>query len=229
MPNEHAAVDQARQTSQTHPATAHAPFAARATLIGALTVAACAPAALAGTVDLPRSPAASPDGNVLVFSWRGDLWKVAGSGGSAIRLTAHPAAEGRSAFSPDGAAIVFDSDRDGSRNLYVMRSDGTAVRQLTFGDSACILAGTGLDGAGRPVAYFESSRENDLYRAARPYMVPLAGGPAVTRVRTSATSGRSSAPPGSGRATPTGWATTDGRSPREATSSTSRTAATARR
>jgi tricorn protease len=181
MPNEDAAVDQARQTSQTHPATAHAPFAARATLVGALAVAAWAPAALAGTVDLPRSPAASPDGNVLVFSWRGDLWKVAGSGGSAIRLTAHPAAEGRSAFSPDGAAIVFDSDRDGSRNLYVMRSDGTAVRQLTFGDSACILAGTGVDGAGRPVAYFESSRENDLYRAARPYMVPLAGGP-VERV-----------------------------------------------
>ncbi len=181
MLTEETSVDQALQASQTAPATAYAPVATRATLVGLAAAAAFASAALAGTVDLPRYPASSPDGNVLVFSWRGDLWKVAASGGSAVRLSAHPASEGRSAFSPDGASIVFDSDRDGSRNLYVMRSDGTAVRQLTFGDSACILSGTGLDGAGRPVAYFESSRENDLYRAARPYMVPLAGGP-VERV-----------------------------------------------
>jgi tricorn protease len=57
-----------------------------------------------------------------------------------------------------------------------MKSDGSDVRQLTFGDSAAILSGTGVDGTGRPVAYFESMRESDLYRAARPYMVPLAGG-----------------------------------------------------
>jgi tricorn protease len=166
-------VEQPSQTCQTHPA-------ARTALAALLALAGTA-AASAGTVDLPRYPAASPDGNVLLFSWRGDLWKVPASGGAAVRLTALPSSEGRSAFSPDGSTIVFDSDRDGSRNLYAMKSDGSAVRQLTFGDSACILAGTGLDGAGRPVAYFESSRENDLYRAARPYMVPLAGGP-VERV-----------------------------------------------
>jgi tricorn protease len=134
----------------------------------------------AQTVNLPRYPAASPDGTVLTFSWRGDLWKVPGSGGAAVRLTANPSGEGRSAFSPDGASIVFDSDRDGGRNLFIMKSDGSAVRQLTFGESA-ILSGCGVDASGRAVAYFESSRDNDLYRATRPFMVPLDGGP-VERV-----------------------------------------------
>ena len=134
----------------------------------------------AQTVNLPRYPAASPDGTVLTFSWRGDLWKVPGSGGAAVRLTANPSNEGRSAFSPDGTSIVFDSDRDGGRNLFIMKSDGSAVRQLTFGESA-ILSGCGVDASGRAVAYFESSRDNDLYRATRPFMVPLDGGP-VERV-----------------------------------------------
>jgi tricorn protease len=115
-----------------------------------------------------------------VFSWRGDLWKCPVSGGAAVRLTGVPSNELRSAFSADGSQVVFESDRDGGRNLFVMRSDGSDVRQLTFGDAAT-LSGCGVDAAGRPVALFESSRDNDLYRAPRPFQVPLAGGP-VERV-----------------------------------------------
>jgi hypothetical protein len=142
-----------------------------AAIVSSLALAVPALTALAGTVDLPRYPALSPDGTVAVFSWRGDVWKCPVTGGGAIRLTANPSNEGRAAFSADGASIVFDSDRDGGRNLYVMKSDGSGVRQLTFGDSVALLSGTGVDGSGRPVAYFESSRENDLFRAPRPYMV----------------------------------------------------------
>lgn len=135
------------------------------------------PQATPGAVDLPRYPAVNPEGTVVVFSWRGDLWKAPASGGGAVRLTSHPANETRAAFSPDGAQIVFESDRDGGRNLLVMNSDGTGLRQLTYGDSALTLAGTGLDAQGRAVAFLDASRENDLYRGVRPYMVPLAGGP----------------------------------------------------
>jgi TolB protein len=37
-------------------------------------------------------------------------------------------------WSPDGEQIAFISDRDGDREIYIMNSDGTNVRQLTFNE-----------------------------------------------------------------------------------------------
>jgi len=37
-------------------------------------------------------------------------------------------------YSPDGARIVFNSDRGGSQQLYVMNSDGSGVKRISFGD-----------------------------------------------------------------------------------------------
>lgn len=34
-----------------------------------------------GEVGLPRFPSISPDGSELIFSWRGDLWRVSSEGG----------------------------------------------------------------------------------------------------------------------------------------------------
>ena len=51
--------------------------------------------AAGGNVDLPRFPSISPDGNEIVFSWRGDLWKVPAASGQAVRLT-----------SPEGSAFA---------------------------------------------------------------------------------------------------------------------------
>lgn len=36
-------------------------------------------------------------------------------------------------FSPDGKYIVFNSDRGGSQQLYIMNSDGSNIRRLSFG------------------------------------------------------------------------------------------------
>jgi TolB protein len=48
------------------------------------------------------------------------------------QLTPNEAAyDSKSAYSPGGGKIVFSSDRDGDRDLYVMDADGTDVRQLT--------------------------------------------------------------------------------------------------
>src|SRR5271166_5877958 len=53
--------------------------------------------------------------------------------GSATNLTRSPASHQRyPSWSPDGARIAFTSDRDGVYNLYVMDTDGSNVRQLTY-------------------------------------------------------------------------------------------------
>src|SRR5690606_8691620 len=104
------------------------------------------PAASAGHVDLPRFPAIRPDGSATTFSWRGDIWRVPSAGGLATRLTAHPSVDTRSAWSPDGATIAFESERDGASNLFLMNPDGSDVRQITFTDRPCTLAGFDADG-----------------------------------------------------------------------------------
>ncbi|HMN95104.1 MAG TPA: S41 family peptidase [Phycisphaerales bacterium] len=137
------------------------------------------PRAVADVVDLPRHPSISPDGSEIVFSWRGDLWKVGSGGGLASRLTSHPQDELASAWSPDGRTIAFESDRDGTRNLHLMNPDGTGLRQVTQLDRAASLAGFGVDGEGRTVLTFHSTLEHDSYRSARPYMVSPDGGEAL--------------------------------------------------
>ena len=137
----------------------------------------CTLPALAATVDLPRYPAASPDGSQVVFTWRGDLWRAPAAGGEAVRLTTNPADDLHACFTPDGGTLVFESTREGARNLWCMPSTGGEPRQLTFGDASVALSGVARRPDGTLAVYCDSSREGDLYRAPRPYAMPLDGGP----------------------------------------------------
>jgi tricorn protease len=74
----------------------------------------------------------TPDGERVVFSWRGDVWSGPSIGGSITRLTAHPAAEGFPCVSSDGKSIAFTSNRTGSEQTYRMPLDGGQPTQLTF-------------------------------------------------------------------------------------------------
>ena len=121
-------------------------------------------------VDLPRFPALSPDGETVTFSWRGDLWSASTDGGDAVRLTRHPADETRSAWSPDGTQIAFESRRDGPRAIYVMNTTGGDVRRVSLSDDSLTLhdwTGMGL--------YVSGRIEGDVYRAERPYVVDPEG------------------------------------------------------
>jgi len=80
---------------------------------------------------LASDPALSPDGKVLAFSWRGDIWSVSTMGGTARQLTRHTARDGQPCFSPDGARIAFISDRHGSSQVYVMPAEGGVPERLT--------------------------------------------------------------------------------------------------
>ena len=127
-------------------------------------------------VDLPRYPSISPNGEQVVFSWRGDLWRVGMEGGKAMRLTSHPGVDSRSAWHPDGSALVFESDRDGYRNIWVIDPDGDGLRQLVQGDTSTILSDFGVGADGQPTIVFDGRFENDFYRGSRPYEVSLEGG-----------------------------------------------------
>lgn len=126
-------------------------------------------------VGFPEFPSLSPDGAIVVFAWAGDLWAAPTTGGTASRLTAHPATERKTAFSPDGSLLAFESDRDGMRNLYLMAltRDGTSllggdIVRVTASDRAQALGGFSADGKS---LYFSGLHEPELHRAARMYAV----------------------------------------------------------
>ncbi|MCG5528258.1 MULTISPECIES: S41 family peptidase [Halorhodospira] len=127
-------------------------------------------------VELPRFPSISPDGEQLVFSWGGDLWRVSATGGTATRLTGHRLDDLHSSWSADGQKLVFASLRDGYLNLWRMRPDGTGLQQVTHGDRFLRSPGFGVDRDGEPLITFSGQLEADVYRDQRPYGVVPDGG-----------------------------------------------------
>jgi Tol biopolymer transport system component len=77
----------------------------------------------------------SPDGQTIVFDLLGDLYTVPLAGGRATRLTNGMAFDAQPRFSPDGAKILFVSDRSGGDNLWTL--------DLTSGDTAQVTKGNG--------------------------------------------------------------------------------------
>jgi len=78
-----------------------------------------------------RYPQVSPDGKQIVFTYKGDIYKVPVEGGVAQRLTTHPGYESFPIWSPDGKQIAFTSDRNGNFDLFVMPAEGGEAKRLT--------------------------------------------------------------------------------------------------
>lgn len=102
--------------------------------------------AQAEPIRLATDPALSPDGQTLVFAWRGDVWSVPTAGGVARPLTLDPKADGEPEFSPDGSQLAFVSDRTGNRQVYVMPAAGGVPTQVTFHTAGYNLRGWHPDG-----------------------------------------------------------------------------------
>ena len=78
----------------------------------------------------------SPDGQTLVFDFLGDLYTLPITGGTAVPLTQGMAFDGQPRFSPDGARVVFTSDRGGGEGIHIISLDRTDTVQVTRGKSS---------------------------------------------------------------------------------------------
>jgi tricorn protease len=83
-------------------------------------------------IRLGSDPALSPDGLLLAFSWRGDIWIVPSEGGVARQLTQHSSNDTQPSFSPNSSEIAFISNRDTGDQVYVVPVEGGIPKQLTF-------------------------------------------------------------------------------------------------
>ncbi len=88
----------------------------------------------------------SPNGDLIAFSYKGELWTVPVTGGEARRLTAKDSYEANPIWSPDGSKIAFASDRNGNMDIYVMDSRGGTPKRLTSNSASEIPQGFSPDG-----------------------------------------------------------------------------------
>lgn len=82
------------------------------------------------------SPSFAADGEVLFHLSRTDgrLMKASIANSGAVSVTPlvdDAAANFHGVMSPDGTALAFDSDRDGTRGIYIAAADGTAPRRVS--------------------------------------------------------------------------------------------------
>ena len=123
----------------------------------------------------------------VVFVHGGDIYTAPRAGGKATHLTTHEGQELFPKFSPDGTLIAFSAEYSGTRQVYIMPSDGSAApTQLTwYNDIGPMPLRGGYDNR---VLDFSPDGKNILVRmnrlgfderAGRPYFVPVAGGDEV--------------------------------------------------
>ena len=144
-----------------------------------------------------RYPAISPDGQTIVFAYKGDLYRVPAGGGVAVPLTIHEAHDYMPVWSHDGKSIAFASDRYGNFDVFVMPASGGEARRLTFHSASELPFSFSPDdndvlfGAARA-----DTAENRLFpTGSQPelYKVPAAGGRVVQVLGTPAEDAKLSA------------------------------------
>lgn len=105
------------------------------------------------------NPCLTPDGQTVIFSFEGDLWKASVNNGQASRLTAMQGYETSPRVSPDGRWIAFSGRQYGNADVYIMPVNGGEVRQVTYHSSNDEVTSWSWDSKS---IYFNSNRMNQV-------------------------------------------------------------------
>lgn len=114
-------------------------------------------------------PSLTPDGQTVVFSFEGDLWKASLADGQAYRLTAMQGYETGAKVSPDGKWIAFTGRQYGNADIFVMPINGGDIRQVTYHSGTDEMNSWSWDSKN---IYFTSNRMGQMSG----YKVPFTGG-----------------------------------------------------
>ena len=120
---------------------------------------------------LIRYPAVSS--TQIAFTYAGDIWAVAKTGGTAHRLSTPKGEETFPRFSPDGKEIAFSGDYDGNIDIYVMPVAGGVPSRVTHHPMADRLLGWYPDGQS---LLFASGMQSGRTRFSKLFKVPKGGG-----------------------------------------------------
>jgi len=127
-----------------------------------------------------RYTSISPDGLTILFCYKGDIWSVAASGGTATPLTLTDSYEMMPVWSHDGKQIAFASDRNGNYDIFVMASKGGVAKRLTFSSARELPSGFTANNGD---VIFSANRQDVATNAQFPislmselYTVPVKGG-----------------------------------------------------
>lgn len=131
-----------------------------------------------------RYPSISPDGKTIVFGYKGDIYRVDATGGTAVPLTIHEAQDMMPVWSHDGKSIAFASDRYGNFDVFVMPATGGTPTRVTYNsvndypydfttDDKSVVFGSGRNAPATSVRFNSPRLFLNLYS------VPVTGGRSV--------------------------------------------------
>jgi tricorn protease len=119
----------------------------------------------------------------VTFVYAGDIYVADIQSGNSTRLTSHIGMELFPKFSRDGSKIAFSAEYSGSRQVYVMNTDGSEMKQLTYYNDVGPMPPRG--GFDYRILDWSADDQHVLVRAnrlpwgvrmGRPMLVPVNGG-----------------------------------------------------
>jgi Serine/threonine protein kinase len=90
-----------------------------------------------------------------------DIWMSDLDGGSATRLTNDPADDDNPIWLPDGKRIIYNSQRDGIKQICLAYANGREPQQITLSDSDNVLSDISMDGT--KVLYATTKDDSDIW------------------------------------------------------------------